>query len=116
MADTSILLKPYEDRAAKAEERLARIEAALNGLGTGNGAKGPGFGDSDTSKILGSLAELRKSLETAQEEQKQLQFERDEAVKEQGRLATENAKLRYRAQHLIRAVREAEGKKGSEGG
>eukprot|EP00250_Pteridium_aquilinum_P030288 c41019_g1_i1 orf=350-679(-) len=102
MAASSLpdFLKPFHDRAALAEERLAKLEAALKAS--------TGKVEADhNSELLSSLLELREKLEKVREEQA---AEREQWQKEQERLVSENAKLQYRIIHLVRSVREVEEK------
>ncbi|KAL5719810.1 hypothetical protein ACHQM5_012547 [Ranunculus cassubicifolius] len=78
MADS--LLKPFYDRASQAEERLSKLELAINTKKD----------DDDKEKIISS-----DNLIAAMEIKK---------------LKIEKEKLDYRIIHLIRAVREEEGK------
>eukprot|EP00270_Netrium_digitus_P000931 TRINITY_DN11052_c0_g1_i1.p1 TRINITY_DN11052_c0_g1~~TRINITY_DN11052_c0_g1_i1.p1 ORF type:complete len:114 (+),score=54.36 TRINITY_DN11052_c0_g1_i1:12-353(+) len=104
-AGDSSWLKPFEERAAKAEERLARLEAALQSLDLPDGgARVPFLSDSHIEK----LGQLRQMLVKAQEEQEEIVKQRDEAVKGQEEALAENARLKYRVQHLIRALKELE--------
>eukprot|EP00252_Welwitschia_mirabilis_P026148 TRINITY_DN8439_c0_g1_i1.p1 TRINITY_DN8439_c0_g1~~TRINITY_DN8439_c0_g1_i1.p1 ORF type:complete len:105 (+),score=28.96 TRINITY_DN8439_c0_g1_i1:185-499(+) len=98
--DLQTLLKPFHDRAAEAEERLARLETSI--------VSSKGNSTVTREDMLGCLKELRDKLEKAKAEQIS---EREKALKEQERLAAENAKLQYRIYHLVQAVKEAEGSK-----
>ncbi|PON88382.1 threonine-tRNA ligase [Trema orientale] len=83
-------LKPFFQRASEAEERLARLEAAL--------ASKKDAGNEEHMKII---SELQSKLESVNAE---LVSEREKARK----LDAENAKLQYRIKHLVRAVEEAD--------
>ncbi|PON44290.1 threonine-tRNA ligase [Parasponia andersonii] len=83
-------LKPFFQRASEAEERLARLEAAL--------ASKKDAGNEEHLKII---SELQSKLEIVNAE---LVSEREKARK----LDAENAKLQYRIKHLVRTVEEAD--------
>ncbi|KAH7424450.1 hypothetical protein KP509_11G009400 [Ceratopteris richardii] len=101
MANASTLpefLKPFHDRAALAEERLAKLEAALKAT-TGKSEV------NDSGELLSSLLELRDKLEKSRQEHKS---EKEQWQKEQETLLNENAKLQYRIIHLVRALKETD--------
>ncbi|KAH9315777.1 hypothetical protein KI387_024404 [Taxus chinensis] len=98
-ADIGAILKPFHDRATEAEERLAKLEATL-GRNKGNSAMGQ-------QELSICVTELQSKLEKARLEQI---FEREKALKEQEKLETENAKLRYRITHLLQSLKEADEK------
>eukprot|EP01018_Ginkgo_biloba_P029234 Gb_21922 [translate_table: standard] len=100
--DMQAILKPFHRRATEAEERLAKLEAAL--------ASYNGYSVMGQEELLTCLTELRSKLEQARAEQKS---EKEKALKEKENLATENAKLQYRITHLLRALKEADEKLGS---
>ncbi|KAL5719702.1 hypothetical protein ACHQM5_012447 [Ranunculus cassubicifolius] len=95
MADS--VLKPFYDRASQAEERLSKLELAIN-------TKKDVKIDGDKEKIISNLKAKLKEKETTHE------AERKEAAMEIKKLKIEKEKLEYRIIHLIRAVREEEGK------
>uniref|UniRef100_A0A5B6YJI1 Uncharacterized protein n=1 Tax=Davidia involucrata TaxID=16924 RepID=A0A5B6YJI1_DAVIN len=93
MAESSDLqgvLKPFHHRASEAEDRLARLEAALASKK-----------DAENEELLKMVSDLQSKLEDAK-------AEREKALKDVKNLATENAKLQYRITHLVRAVEEAD--------
>ncbi|XP_039135951.1 uncharacterized protein LOC120273390 isoform X2 [Dioscorea cayenensis subsp. rotundata] len=85
------ILKSFNQRAAEAEERLAKLEALLANIM---------LGAVDTESSASTIKELQSKLETAQSE---LQSEREKASKE-------IQKLEYRILLLVRALREADSK------
>ncbi|GMY19009.1 hypothetical protein FCV25MIE_14248 [Fagus crenata] len=89
-SDLEKTLKPLYQRASEAEERLARLEAAL--------ASKKGADNEDNLKLI---SELQSKLEESSAE---LVAEREKAQK----LAVENAKLQYRIIHLVRAAKETD--------
>jgi len=99
--EVQAILRPFNHRANEAEERLAKLEAAL--------ARNKGSSVIGQEELLTSLTELRAKMEKARLEQIS---EREKALKEQEKLATENAKLQYRISHLVRALKEADEKLG----
>ncbi|CAH8268922.1 unnamed protein product [Arabidopsis lyrata] len=86
-------LKPFFHRATEAQERLARLEAALASTKT----------DIPDSKLVEENKQIQSKLEEANATVKQEQTK----VKE---LTIENAKQKYRILHLVRALREADAK------
>uniref|UniRef100_A0A2N9F4F5 Uncharacterized protein n=1 Tax=Fagus sylvatica TaxID=28930 RepID=A0A2N9F4F5_FAGSY len=86
-SDLEKTLKPLYQRASEAEERLARLEAAL--------------ASADNEDNLKLISELQSKLEESSAE---LVAEREKAQK----LAVENAKLQYRIIHLVRAAKETD--------
>ncbi|KAG8372003.1 hypothetical protein BUALT_Bualt12G0021500 [Buddleja alternifolia] len=88
------MLKPFYQRASEAEDRLARLEAAL--------ARNKDSGNGEQLKLVG---ELQSKLENGKAEQV---AEREKAKKEIQQLTAENAKLQYRIIHLVRALKEAD--------
>ncbi|XP_028759184.1 uncharacterized protein LOC114718101 isoform X1 [Neltuma alba] len=82
-------LKPFYQRAAEAEERLTRLEAAL-----------ASEKDAGNEEHLKQIGDLQSKLEKADAE---LVAEKEKAQK----LAAENEKLQYRIIHLSRALKEA---------
>ncbi|KAL2535030.1 hypothetical protein Adt_08381 [Abeliophyllum distichum] len=87
-------LKPFYQRASEAEDRLARLEAALSEKK-----------DSGNEELLKRVSELQSELENVKSEQV---AERQKATIELQQLTVENEKLKYRITHLIRAVKEAD--------
>ncbi|KAJ0978002.1 hypothetical protein J5N97_013476 [Dioscorea zingiberensis] len=85
------ILEPFYQRAAEAEERLAKLEALLAASKKG---------DLDTESSSSTVKDLQSKLEIAQAE---LESERQKASKE-------IQKLEYRILHLVRALREADSK------
>ncbi|XP_078445532.1 threonine-tRNA ligase 2 [Wolffia australiana] len=92
------ILKTFSQRAAEAEERLARLEAAVSADRVS--------GDKEHSLVQS----VRSKLEISQQE---LVAEREKASKEIEKLIAENAKLQYRISHLVRALKDADSKVGS---
>ncbi|CAN6443525.1 unnamed protein product [Victoria cruziana] len=90
--DLEEVLKPFHQRAAEAEEKLAKLELLLEGK------KGS---SSFSSEEALQLKDLRTKLECAE-------AEKIEVLKEVQKLQAENAKLQYRILHLIRAVQDAD--------
>ncbi|KAL1225589.1 hypothetical protein V5N11_019322 [Cardamine amara subsp. amara] len=86
-------LKPFFDRATEAQERLAKLEAALASTNT----------DIPDAKLLEETTQLQSKLEEANATVKQEQSK----VKE---LTIENEKQKYRILHLVRALRAADEK------
>lgn len=97
--DIQAILRPFHHRANEAEERLAKLEAAL--------ARDKGSSGVRQEELLTCLTELRAKMEKARLEQIS---ERETIRKEQEKLATENAKLQYRISHLVRSLKEADEK------
>nr|XP_028946490.1 uncharacterized protein LOC103433954 isoform X2 [Malus domestica] len=81
-------LKPFYQRASEAEDRLSRLEAALASKKDGS------------SKVINELQSQIKDAcaKVSLEEEKNK------------KLAAENAKLQYRIQHLVQAVRDGDDK------
>ncbi|GLT45265.1 hypothetical protein SLA2020_191080 [Shorea laevis] len=96
-SDFQETLKPFYQRAAEAEERLSRLEAALESK------KGTGNTDAEKEELLKTICELQGKLEDANTEI----FSFREKEK---KLVAEIEKLKYREVHLVRAVREADQK------
>ncbi|GKV27635.1 hypothetical protein SLE2022_062160 [Rubroshorea leprosula] len=96
-SDFQETLKPFYQRAAEAEERLSRLEAALESK------KGAGNADAEKEELLKTICELQGKLEDANTEI--LSFREKEK-----KLVAEIEKLKYREVHLVRAVREADQK------
>ncbi|KAG4996874.1 hypothetical protein AAZX31_10G102700 [Glycine max] len=88
--DFELTLKPFYQRASEAEERLSRLEAALNSK--------KGTGNEENLKVIN---DLQSKLEVANVE---LISEKEKAQM----LVAENAKLQYRIIHLLRALKEAD--------
>ncbi|KAK4838758.1 hypothetical protein QYF36_016204 [Acer negundo] len=84
------LLNPFFQRASAAEDRLAKLEAALASKK-----------DSSNEELRKTISKLQSKLEDANAE---LATERKKAEK----LAVENERLKYRVKHLIRAVEAAD--------
>ncbi|KAL6530489.1 hypothetical protein OROMI_028378 [Orobanche minor] len=89
------ILRPFYRRASEAEDRLTRLEASLT--------RNKETGNDEQLKLV---SELKSELEDV----KAKQVAEREAMKEMEHLATENAKLQYRIIHLVRALKEADGK------
>ncbi|KAL1821032.1 hypothetical protein DCAR_0417406 [Daucus carota subsp. sativus] len=94
--DLKEVLKPLYKRASEAEDRLARLEAAIASKQ-----------DSGYQDLLKKFNELQLKLEDARTSQ---DSEKEKALKEVQQLASENARLQYRILHLLRALEEAESK------
>ncbi|KAK1386601.1 Threonine-tRNA ligase [Heracleum sosnowskyi] len=94
--DLQQVLAPLYQRASEAEDRLARLEAALATKQ-----------DSGYQDLLKKFDELKLNLEDARTLQ---DSEREKVLKEVQQLASENAKLQYRIIHLVRALEEANSK------
>ncbi|KAH8956031.1 hypothetical protein BDL97_07G016500 [Sphagnum fallax] len=92
--DLDSLLHPFHERALLAEERIAKLEASVQGGGVA--------GVVGQEELLVSLVELRGKLLKVKAEH--------EAEKE--KLVSENKKLQYQVLHLKRAVQEADNKIG----
>ncbi|XP_076905831.1 uncharacterized protein LOC143561718 [Bidens hawaiensis] len=91
--DIQETLKPFHQRASEAEERLAKLEAAIATKT-----------DSGSNEPSNKVAELQKELEDAKSEGL---AEKEKALKDLQRLTEENAKLQYRITHLVRALEKA---------
>ncbi|XP_021833263.1 uncharacterized protein LOC110773072 [Prunus avium] len=89
-------LKPFYQRASQAEDRLARLEAAL-------AAKKGHPSDSANEDYSELINEIQSKLKDACAE---IVLEQEKNKK----LAAENAKLQYRIHHLVQAVRDADDK------
>ncbi|KAI3526050.1 hypothetical protein L1887_05214 [Cichorium endivia] len=87
-------LKPFHQRASEAEERLARLEAALSTKK-----------DSGNDELSNKVDQLQRMLE---DEKAEKLAEREKALKEVQKANEENAKLRYRITHLVRALEKAD--------
>ncbi|MFS8001983.1 hypothetical protein Hanom_Chr13g01196771 [Helianthus anomalus] len=94
--DLQEALKPFHQRASEAEERLAKLEAAL---------ATKTVADTGSNESSNKVAELQKLLEDA--ESKRL-AEREKALKDLQRVTEENAKLHYRITHLVRALEKSQ--------
>ncbi|KAI3788254.1 hypothetical protein L2E82_01014 [Cichorium intybus] len=92
--DLQEALKPFHQRASEAEERLARLEAALSTKK-----------DSGNDELSNKVAQLQRMLE---DEKAEKLAEREKALKEVQKANEENAKLRYRITHLVRALEKAD--------
>ncbi|XP_073157552.1 uncharacterized protein [Henckelia pumila] len=91
-----VTLKPFYQRASEAEERLARLEAALSGNK-----------DSGDKELLKLGDELQSKAEDPKPEHV---VEKQETMQEVMQLRVENEKLKYRIIHLVRALQDAESK------
>ncbi|KAM0990586.1 hypothetical protein FF1_009072 [Malus domestica] len=89
-------LKPFYQRASEAEDRLSRLEAAL-------ASKKGRFYDSATDGSSKVINELQSQIKDACAK---VSLEEEKNKK----LAAENAKLQYRIQHLVQAVRDGDDK------
>ncbi|KAI3667359.1 hypothetical protein L6452_42415 [Arctium lappa] len=92
--DLQAALKPFHQRASEAEERLARLEAAIATTK-----------DSGNEELSNKVAEMQRMLEDAKAQQL---AEREKALKEVKWATEENVKLRYRITHLVRALKKAD--------
>ncbi|KAJ4815024.1 Serine/threonine-protein kinase TAO1-A [Rhynchospora pubera] len=95
--DLEQTLKPFYDRAAEAEDRLAKLEELL--IKKGNSA--------NETKESSIIEEFQSKLTIANAD---IGSEREKASKEIEKLTAENQKLKYRVAHLIRALRDADSK------
>ncbi|CAG7902877.1 unnamed protein product [Brassica rapa] len=86
-------LKPFFHRATEAQERLARLEAALASTKT----------DVPDAELVEKITQMQSKLEEANKTVKQ---EKDKVEK----LTSENEKQRYRILHLVRALEDADEK------
>ncbi|KAJ4755806.1 threonine-tRNA ligase 2 [Rhynchospora pubera] len=93
--DLEQTLKPFYDRAAQAEERLAKLEELL--IKKGN--------SENETKVSSVVEEFQSKLTIANAD---IASEREKASKEIEKLTAENQKLKYRVAHLIRALRDAD--------
>ncbi|KMZ61392.1 hypothetical protein ZOSMA_52G00430 [Zostera marina] len=93
------MLESFYRRASEAEERLARLEAtiALKQDESNNGS------DKSSQEISSMVDHFKSNLDIAQND---LTTEREKAATEIKKLVAENAKLRYRISHILRALRE----------
>ncbi|GMP86700.1 hypothetical protein CsSME_00039385 [Camellia sinensis var. sinensis] len=94
--DLQEILKPFYQRASEAEDRLARLEAAISTKK-----------DAGNEDLLKMVTELQSKLESVKAEQV---AEKEKAIEEIEKLHAENAKLKYQISHLIRALKEADSK------
>ncbi|CAL5351894.1 unnamed protein product [Camellia sinensis] len=94
--DLQEILKPFYQRASEAEDRLARLEAAISTKK-----------DAGNEDLLKMVTELQSKLESVKAEQV---AEKEKAIEEIEKLRAENAKLKYQISHLIRALKEADSK------
>ncbi|KAL2652840.1 hypothetical protein R1flu_020968 [Riccia fluitans] len=94
------ILKPFHERAALAEDRLAKLEAQLQ---SGGGTKA----ESESTLTLEDLTKLKQKLELVKEEQL---AERKKAQQELAASAAEVRKLAYQIIHLKRSLVEADNK------
>ncbi|KAI7996724.1 hypothetical protein LOK49_LG10G02833 [Camellia lanceoleosa] len=94
--DLQEILKPFYQRASEAEDRLARLEAAISTKK-----------DAGNEDLLKMVTELQSKLESVKAEQV---AEKEKAIEEVEKLRAENAKLKYQISHLIRALKEADSK------
>ncbi|KAJ3697546.1 hypothetical protein LUZ61_001251 [Rhynchospora tenuis] len=95
--DLEQTLKPFYDRAAEAEERLAKLEELL--IKKGN--------SENETKVSSVVEEFQSKLTIANTD---IASEREKASKEIQKLTIENEKLKYRIAHLIRALKDADSK------
>ncbi|KAJ9543962.1 hypothetical protein OSB04_023669 [Centaurea solstitialis] len=97
--DVQAALKPFLQRASEAE---CLVYASSSG--------GVWFlsshGDSGNEELSKKVAEMQRMLEDAKAEKL---AEREKASKEVKSVTEENAKLRYRITHLVRALKKADG-------
>ncbi|KAJ4971573.1 hypothetical protein NE237_004672 [Protea cynaroides] len=106
--DLQNFLKPFDERASEAEERLSKLEALL--------ACKKDAGNEDLPKIVsdrqGKLEDAKASKEAAENaklaaENATLAAENVKLAAENVKIAAENAKLQYQKTHLVQALREA---------
>lgn len=90
--ELEVTLKPFYRRASEAEERLSRLEAAINSRK-----------DTESGEQLKVVNDLQSKLEVANAE---LISEKQKAQV----LAAENEKLQYRIIHLLRSLKNADQK------
>ncbi|XP_060183546.1 uncharacterized protein LOC132613525 [Lycium barbarum] len=95
-------LKPFYQRAAEAEERLARLEISVASKT-----------DSKNEELERTVAELQSKLKDVTAE---LKAEQEKGHKQVEQLSAENAKLKYRIKHLVRSLEEALSKLASKSG
>ncbi|KAJ1697149.1 hypothetical protein LUZ63_005661 [Rhynchospora breviuscula] len=95
--DLEQTLKPFYDRAAEAEDRLAKLEELL--IKKGNSAT--------ETKESSIIEEFQSKLTLVNAD---IASEREKASKEIEKLTAENQKLKYRIAHLIRALRDTDSK------
>ncbi|KAF3794533.1 hypothetical protein EJ110_NYTH07384 [Nymphaea thermarum] len=88
-SDLEEVLRPFHQRAAEAEERLAKLELLSESK--------KGYSIEEALQ----LKDLQTKLDSAE-------AEKIEALKEVQKLQADNAKLQYRILHLIRAVQDAD--------
>ncbi|KEH41555.1 uncharacterized protein [Medicago truncatula] len=88
--ELEVTLKPFYRRASEAEERLSRLEAAINSRK-----------DTESGEQLKVVNDLQSKLEVANAE---LISEKRKAQV----LAAENEKLQYRIIHLLRSLKNAD--------
>ncbi|KFK34967.1 hypothetical protein AALP_AA5G217100 [Arabis alpina] len=93
-------LKPFFHRATEAQERLAKLEAALASTKI----------DSTDTTLVEETSEIKSKLEEANETVKQEQNKVEELTIEKEKLTIENEKQRYRILHLVRALKDADEK------
>lgn len=111
-ADIEKLLRPYEERASQAEERLASLESIVSSLGLEKGGeeKKAAPDSMQASELLASLTDLRTTLEQVKAEQEQITTERDEVRAERDALSKALEKEKYRVLHLCGALDERSAK------
>ncbi|XP_004498045.1 uncharacterized protein [Cicer arietinum] len=88
--DLELTLKPFFRRASEAEDRLSKLEAAINSKK-----------DAGNEEQLKMVNDLQSKLEVANAE---LSSEKQKAQM----LAAENEKLQNRIVHLLRSLKEAD--------
>ncbi|CAI7770828.1 unnamed protein product [Closterium sp. NIES-53] len=104
MADLSAELRPYEERAAKAEERLAKLETMVGSLGSS------ALVGNEKAALAASLEAVKAALVGARTHVQQAVQDSAQAQAQAAQLSEENAKLKYRVLHLSRALRDADAK------
>ncbi|XP_020224368.1 uncharacterized protein LOC109806390 [Cajanus cajan] len=92
MTDLEPTLRPFHQRATEAEERLSRLEAAINSKQDAGDEKSLKVIDDLQSKLKVANAELISEKEKAQI------------------LAVENEKHKYRIIHLLRTIKDLRSK------
>ncbi|KAJ1697150.1 hypothetical protein LUZ63_005662 [Rhynchospora breviuscula] len=106
--DLEQTLKPFYDRAAEAEERLAKLEELLIKKGNSENETKVSTGNSENETKVSSVAEEFQSKLTIANAD--IASEREKASKEIKKLTIENQKLKYRIAHLMRALKDADSK------
>lgn len=97
-------IKELEIQAKKANEAIQQLKQRVKELESQNSSE-------FKRDILQKLQELKKTMEEEKKQADAIIAQKNEELKRMKELETENAKLKYRIKHLVRALDELEEKK-----